>query len=340
MRRWWRNRKRRPSRRNRRHTRRQVINICHAGQPTPSGRVVVALVAALSSAAAQETTTPVWSTPDRFWFRVPVPDGNEWWTVDARHGARERLFDHRRLAIELSEQSKRTYTPLTLPFADPASGFIVKYDGSNAALQEGALAIEFSLDDERWRCELQGEWDWGRTPPSDYYCAALEGAAAPASGAGPVRSPTASGRRSSRTTTSLSARRAAQCGCCRLTERRLRRITWDRFDGRAIRARLRGYRVHSDAWRSAPSAGSVKNLDQHAGVGGRTGIGRWLPFRIQRYRLTTASGNAAASLAAPASSSTPKAVASASAVAPSRAITPTTRGLVSARPVLGSTTCE
>jgi hypothetical protein len=199
------------------------------------GAVIVALVAALSSAGAQEATTPVWSTPDRFWFRVTVPGGNEWWTVDALHGARERLFDHGRLAIELSEQSKHTYTAATLPFADPASRFIVKYDGSNAALQEGALAIEFSLDDEWWRCELQGEWDWGRK--SDYTCAPIDGAAAPASRAGSVHSPDGKWEAVISNNNVAVARRAAPCGCCRVTERRRRRITLAPFDGHEIRAR-------------------------------------------------------------------------------------------------------
>ena len=225
-----------------------------------SGAFALALVAALSAAGAQETTTPVWSAPDRFWFRVAVPEGNEWWTVDARHGARERLFDHRRLAIELSEQSKRTYTSLTLPFADPASGFVVKYDGSNAALQEGALAIEFSLDDERWRCELQGEWDWGRNPPSDYYCAAIEGPAAPAAGAGPVRSPDAKWE-ALISSNNVAVRPSG--GAVRLLSTdgtpaapyHLGSLRWS-GDSRT----LRGYRVHSDAWRSAPTAGNIKAL--------------------------------------------------------------------------------
>jgi hypothetical protein len=224
------------------------------------GALVVLLVAAVSSVAAQDGTTPVWPTPDRFWFRVAVPGGNEWWTVDARHGSRERLFDHRRLAVELSEQSKRTYTPLTLPFADPASGFIVKYDGSNAALQEGALAIEFSLDDERWRCELQGEWDWGRTPPSDYYCASIEDGAVPASAAAPVRSPDGKwealiSNNNVGVRPSGGAVRMLSIDGTPAAPYHLGSVRWS-ADSRAVSA----YRVHSDAWRSPPSAGSVKTL--------------------------------------------------------------------------------
>lgn len=85
----------------------------------------------------------VWAKPDHFWWRRSVPGGNLWLTVDAKHGARTPLFDHQRLAIELSLRSGHEFTPLTLPFADPAARFVVKYDGSNAYIQEGAMAVEF-----------------------------------------------------------------------------------------------------------------------------------------------------------------------------------------------------
>ena len=138
--------------------------------------LVITLTANGAASQAPQTTSPIWSTSDTFWFRVPVPGGNEWWSVDAKHGARDRLFDHRRLAIELSAQTKVEYGPLTLPFAEPDARFVVLYDGVQAALEHG-LAIEFNLADKHWRCELHGEWDWARTPPSDYYCAEKEEAA-------------------------------------------------------------------------------------------------------------------------------------------------------------------
>lgn len=112
----------------------------------------------------------VWAKPDHFWWRRSVPGGNLWLTVDARHGAKAPLFDHQRLAIELNLRSGYEFTPLTLPFADPASRFVVKYDGSNAYIQEGAMAIEFVLDGDQWRCELQIKWDWNKVPPTDYEC--------------------------------------------------------------------------------------------------------------------------------------------------------------------------
>lgn len=155
-----------------------------------AGLLVCAILAPSPLAArAQATTEPVWAAPDHFWFRATVPGGYEWWHVDALHGIRERLFDHRRLAIEVNQKVEREYTPLTLPFADPAVHFVVSYDGSNAFTQEGALAIAFTIGDGHWRCELQGEWDWGRTPPSDYYCDPQEDEPVPTAPPAAVRSP-------------------------------------------------------------------------------------------------------------------------------------------------------
>ena len=117
----------------------------------------------------------VWAKPDHFWFRKTVDGGHLWLTVDARNGAKSPLFDHQRLAIELNLRGGYDFTPLTLPFADPASRFTVKYDGSNAYIQEGAMAIEFVLDGYQWRCELQIKWDWNKVPPTDYECKGSQG---------------------------------------------------------------------------------------------------------------------------------------------------------------------
>lgn len=111
-----------------------------------------------------------WAKPDHFWWRRTAPGGHLWLTVDAKHGAKSPLFDHQRLAIELSLRTGYEFTPLTLPFADPASRFVVKYDGSNAYIQEGAMAVEFVLDGDLWRCELQIKWNWNKVPPTDYEC--------------------------------------------------------------------------------------------------------------------------------------------------------------------------
>lgn len=135
---------------------------------------LLALLAGLTPLADTQDVAPigerVWAKPDHFWWRRAVPGGHLWLTVDARHGAKTPLFDHQRLAIELSLRSGYEFTPLTLPFADPAARFAVKYDGSNAYIQEGAMAVEFVLDGYQWRCDLQIKWDWNKVPPTDYEC--------------------------------------------------------------------------------------------------------------------------------------------------------------------------
>ena len=127
------------------------------------------LILAPTGAAAQEMPI-VWTKPDMFWYRRTVPNGHLWINIDATHAVREPLFDHQRLAIELNIRTGYEFTPLTLPFADPAARFVVKYDGSNAYIQEGAMAVEFVLDGSHWRCELQVKWDWNKVPPTDYEC--------------------------------------------------------------------------------------------------------------------------------------------------------------------------
>ena len=136
----------------------------------PSARVFVLTVLLLPPALTQAATTLVWAKPDLFWFRRPVDGGNLWLKVDAQHGVKEPLFDHQRLAIELTQRTGIEFTPLTLPFADPAARFVVKYDGSNAYIQEGAMAVEFIHGGQQWRCDLQIKWDWNRVPPTDYEC--------------------------------------------------------------------------------------------------------------------------------------------------------------------------
>ena len=135
------------------------------------------------SAGLPPVSDLVWTRPDRFWFRKAVPGGHLWLNVDAEHGVKEPLFDHQRLAIELGIRTGYEYTPLALPLADPAAQFVVKYDGSNAYIQEGAMAIEFILDGVRWRCDLQTKWDWNKVPPTDYVCASRGAPAPGASGA-------------------------------------------------------------------------------------------------------------------------------------------------------------
>ncbi|MEX2285317.1 MAG: hypothetical protein WEE89_22720 [Gemmatimonadota bacterium] len=133
-------------------------------------RWLALLVALLPAPAAGQENTPVWAKPDLFWYYKNVSGNNVWLKVDALHGVKEPLFDHQRLAIELTIRTGTEYTPTTLPFFDPAMQFVVKYDGSNAYIQEGAMAIEFILGTNHWRCDLQIKWNWNLVPPTDYEC--------------------------------------------------------------------------------------------------------------------------------------------------------------------------
>ena len=143
-----------------------IAGLLAAALATSSGVVLPAHGAQEVPAVSGRT----WAKADNFWYRRAAGDGHVWINVDARHGAKTPLFDHQRLAIELNLRTGSDFTPSTLPFADPASRFVVKYDGSNAYIQEGAMAIEFVLDRQYWRCELQIKWDWNKVPPTDYEC--------------------------------------------------------------------------------------------------------------------------------------------------------------------------
>jgi hypothetical protein len=130
------------------------------------------LLAPAAAGAQQDVGDPVWAKADNFWYRKAVPGGHLWMNVDAKYGVKEPLFDHQRLAIELTIETGEQYTPLTLPFVAPANAFVVKYDGSNAYIPVGAMAVEFVLWGDRWRCDLQTKWNWNLVPPTDYECTA------------------------------------------------------------------------------------------------------------------------------------------------------------------------
>ena len=152
------------------------------------------MVAPASGVTSQQdlpaVSTLVWTKPDRFWFRKTIAGGHLWLGVDAAHGVKEPLFDHQRLSIELGIRTGYEFTPLTLPLAEPAAQFVVKYDGSNAYIQEGAMAIEFILDGSHWRCELQIKWNWNLVPPTDYECRSRR-AVNPGVSDGPIVAPSA-----------------------------------------------------------------------------------------------------------------------------------------------------
>lgn len=222
---------------------------------------VLAVLAAFP-AAPQETTQPVWAKPDHFWFRKAVPGGHVWLTVDAVHGVKEPLFDHQRLAIELGVRGAGEFEPLGLPFVDSTADFVVKYDGSNAYIQEGALAIEFNLNDRFWRCDLQIKWNWNLVPPTDYQCLPQRAATPSQQRAGaPAPVPSPDGKWIALVQNHNVAVRPAAGGEPRLLS----------SDGTSVESYQHGslhwstdslvlsaYRVHSDVWISPALGGNVK----------------------------------------------------------------------------------
>jgi hypothetical protein len=218
----------------------------------------------------QEGVT-VWDKPDHFWFRKSLAGGNVWLAVDAVHGVKEPLFDHQRLAIELGVRGAGEFTPLNLPLADPAAAFVVKYDGANAYIQEGAMAIEFNLDGQFWRCDLQIKWNWNLVPPTDYECLPRRAATATtATTSGPLSVISPDGAFEAMVlghNVGVLRRSPADRGRAITTDgvRLLTRdgtaddgyqpgsIQWSK-DSKTITA----YRVHADVWRSASLTGNVK----------------------------------------------------------------------------------
>lgn len=226
--------------------------------------IIVMAVAPLAGQPLPPVSDLVWTKPDRFWFRKTVPGGHLWLSVDAEHGVKEPLFDHQRLAIELGIRTGYEYTPLTLPLADPAAQFVVKYDGSNAYIQEGAMAIEFILDGTRWRCDLQTKWDWNKVPPTDYVCAsrgAFVPGAAGAAATAPAPHLSPDGRWEATVLDHNVVVRPAGGGAAR-------RLSADGAAGFAYQAgsiawtadstSLAAYRVNEQVWLAASVAGNVR----------------------------------------------------------------------------------
>ena len=226
--------------------------------------VACALIVAGAAAIDAQDSAPVWPKPDAFWYRT-TQDGSDFWVmVDAEHGVREPLFDHRRLAIELAQKSGMEVTASTLPFADPGARFVVKYDGTSVPVPHGLRAIEFVLDGAPWRCELQAEWDWARTPPSDYECTKQDGPVPPAPpGARPTAVPSPDGRWEAFVQNdNVMVRSAGAANATALSKDgtparayHAGSISWSP-DSRTVSA----YRVDASVWRSNEIGGTVKAL--------------------------------------------------------------------------------
>lgn len=83
-----------------------------------------------------------WLAGDRFWYRDRAEKGYEFVIADAATGAKRPVFDHVRLAAQLSEAADTTYEPYKLPFRD-------------FTFEDGEKAIRFSVSRAKyWKCDL------------------------------------------------------------------------------------------------------------------------------------------------------------------------------------------
>jgi dipeptidyl-peptidase 4 len=83
-----------------------------------------------------------WLSGDRFWYRDRAEKGYEFVIADAATGAKRPVFDHVRLAAQLSEAADTTYEPYKLPFRD-------------FTFEDGEKAIRFSVARSKfWKCDL------------------------------------------------------------------------------------------------------------------------------------------------------------------------------------------
>jgi len=84
---------------------------------------------------------------ERFWFKNETADGKEFLVVDAEKGTSEPAFDHTRLAEAISTAAgvagtEKSYNAKKLPF--DAFTFV-----------RGSEAIEFSVEKDKWTCQVQ-----------------------------------------------------------------------------------------------------------------------------------------------------------------------------------------
>ena len=102
-----------------------------------------ALRAKLQGLAFNVPERPNWiaKTPS-FWYRKSVKGGNEFVLVDSAKAVKKPAFDHAKLAAALSAAANEKYTAVTLPF--PSIAFV-----------DGEKSIEFTIGDNRWKCDLQ-----------------------------------------------------------------------------------------------------------------------------------------------------------------------------------------
>jgi hypothetical protein len=128
-------------------------------------------LAVLAPAAALQSTAPVWTRPDRFWYRRAVAGGNVWMTVDAAHapvtspdGRWEAVVVDHNVAIRAAG---RPGTPTALS-ADGKAGYAYQ-PGSIRWSPDSASVSAYRVSEAVWLSEsvavtsvknlvTQGQW--------------------------------------------------------------------------------------------------------------------------------------------------------------------------------------
>lgn len=75
-----------------------------------------AMAASVNPLIEQGGITPNWLPDDRFYYRTPVAEGNQFILFDPAKGSRAPAFDHQKLAVALSTATGKTYKSAELPF--------------------------------------------------------------------------------------------------------------------------------------------------------------------------------------------------------------------------------
>ncbi len=118
--------------------------------PAPGGTLTAAdyqraeafLSANLERRLFRAQVSPVFHEGDRFWYRVRVPGGFEFVTVDPDRGTREPAFQHSRLSAALSRASGGSFEARQLPF-------------STLERFTPGVEVEVEARGRRWRCDLR-----------------------------------------------------------------------------------------------------------------------------------------------------------------------------------------
>jgi dipeptidyl aminopeptidase/acylaminoacyl peptidase len=89
---------------------------------------------------------PVWIDENTFWYRNTIPEGYEFVMINAKIQKRKKVFDHKELALALSDALGKSYEPYKLPF----ESFKFSDDGNSIIFT--VENIKCTLDLQTYKC--------------------------------------------------------------------------------------------------------------------------------------------------------------------------------------------